>query len=77
MWRDFGAGDCSSEHRHYRPSSVSSRPRAAAVSLLANGPSLVRCGRPETSIKGIVFDGRCTKMSDISAWKFSVRWPDP
>ena len=48
----------------------SSRPRAAAESLFTNDPSLVRCGRPETSIMGIVFDGRRAKVGDISTWKF-------
>lgn len=54
-----------------RPSiGVSSRPGAAAESLFTNDPSLVRCGRPETSIMGIVFDGRRAKVGDISTWKF-------
>ena len=46
------------------------RPRAAAEPLLTNDSLLVRCGRPETSIAGIVFEGRRGKRGDISTWKF-------
>ena len=43
------------------------RPEAAVEYLLTNDPLLIPSERPETSNKGIVFDGRRTKTGGTSA----------
>ena len=43
---------------HHRSSGVSSRPCAAAQSLLANDPLSICCGRPKTTNTGIVYSVR-------------------
>lgn len=47
----------------------STRPRAAADSLLANDPLPICYGRPEAAITGIVLSGRIYRRGGMSVWR--------